>query len=51
MDAYGGYEVWEYNVGPHQINEGEVDGEIDFDAYEEDDGEFAGSVDELNGDE
>jgi len=21
-------EVWEYNVAPHQINEGEVDGDI-----------------------
>ena len=47
MDAYGGYEIWEYERGPHEINEGEVDGEIDFDKY---DGEFATSVDDL-GDE
>jgi len=49
MDAFGDYEVWEYNLGPHQINEGEVDGEIDFGKYE--DGEedpFATSVDDLD---
>lgn len=30
MDAYAGYEVWEYNLGPHQRNEGEVDGDVTF---------------------
>ena len=47
MDAYGGYEVLEYNVGPHQINEGEVDGEITFETDEPTDDEFASSVDDL----
>lgn len=28
MDAYKGYEVWEYNIGPHESNEGEVDGDV-----------------------
>lgn len=28
MDAYDGYEVWEYNIGPHEKNDGEVDGEV-----------------------
>lgn len=49
MEAYGGYEVWEYNVGPHQKNEGEVDGDIDFGAYVEDEeGEVPTSVDDLD---
>jgi hypothetical protein len=43
MDAFGGYEVWEYNVGPHEINDGEVDGDIDFG--------FATSVEEIDDDE
>lgn len=48
MDAYAGYgEMWEYNVGPHQINEGEKDGVIDFGADVED-GDFATSVEELD---
>jgi len=28
VETYRGMEVWEYNVAPHQINEGEVDGDI-----------------------
>jgi hypothetical protein len=49
MDAFGDYEVWEYNLGPHQINPGEVDGEIDFEAAaEENDDEFPTSVDEID---
>jgi hypothetical protein len=27
-ETYRGREVWEYNVAPHEINEGEVDGDI-----------------------
>lgn len=27
-ETYRGKEVWEYNVGPHETNEGEVDGDI-----------------------
>ena len=49
MDAFGGYEIWEYERGPHEINTGEVDGEIDFEKYE--DGDFATSVDDLEDDE
>lgn len=51
MDAFGGYEIWEYNVGPHEINDGEVDGEIDFDPYVEEGDSFATSVEELDDDE
>ncbi len=49
MDAFGDYEVWEYERGPHEINTGEVDGEIDFEKYE--DGDFATSVDDLEDDD
>jgi hypothetical protein len=28
MHTYEGFEIWDHNVGPHQINVGEVDGEI-----------------------
>jgi hypothetical protein len=28
LSTYKGFEVWEYNVGPHQQTEGEVDGEV-----------------------
>lgn len=48
MDAFGGYEVWEYNVGPHEINEGEVDGEIKFDEYLDEDESFPTSMDDLD---
>lgn len=48
MDAFSYYEVWEYNLGPHEINEGEVDGKIDFDEYQDEEGEFATSVDDLD---
>lgn len=49
MDAYGGYEVWEYNIGPHEMNDGVVDGDIDFDEYAEGEKDpFATSVDDLD---
>jgi hypothetical protein len=48
MDAFGDYEVWEYNVGPHEINEGEVDGEIDYGPYLDDDESFPTSVDDID---
>lgn len=47
MDAFGGYEIWEYNVGPHEINDGEVDGEIDYSPYLEGDETFPTSVDDI----
>lgn len=31
LESYKGYEVWEYEIGPHEINPGETDGEITFD--------------------
>jgi len=52
MDAYGGYEVWEYNLGPHEINDAEIDGDIDFEKYAEGEKDpFATSVDDLDDDE
>lgn len=27
-DSYEGFEVWDFEHGPHEINEGEVDGEV-----------------------
>lgn len=30
MVGYDGYELWAYKVGPHLVNEGEVDGDIEF---------------------
>lgn len=30
MYEYNGYPVWDHDHGPHEINDGEVDGEIDF---------------------
>jgi hypothetical protein len=38
-ESCGGYEVWEYEIGPHEVNEGEVDGDISFDDDEESDEE------------
>ena len=29
-DTFDGFEVWDHGIGPHQINDGEVDGDIDF---------------------
>lgn len=48
MDAFGDYEVWEYNVGPHELNEGEVDGEIDYSPYLDGDESFPTSVDDID---
>lgn len=31
METYNGFELWEYNVGPHHLNEGEVDGDVTID--------------------
>lgn len=28
MDTYKGYEMWDHDIGPHQINVGNVEGEI-----------------------
>lgn len=27
---YGGYDVWDHDSGPHQLNPGEVDGVVDL---------------------
>jgi len=27
-ESYRGREVWEYNIAPHELNEGEIDGDI-----------------------
>jgi hypothetical protein len=27
-ETYRGKEVWEYNIAPHELNEGEIDGDI-----------------------
>lgn len=31
MESYSGFEMWDHCIGPHQINDAEVDGEISFD--------------------
>ncbi|MFB6161204.1 MAG: hypothetical protein ABEJ61_08520 [Haloferacaceae archaeon] len=31
MEEFDGYEVWDHGIGAHQVNAGEVDGEIEFD--------------------
>lgn len=31
LESYKGYEVWEYEIGPHEVNPGETDGDIAFD--------------------
>ena len=33
--TYKGYDVAEYEVSPHQINDGETDGEIEFERDED----------------
>jgi len=48
MDAFGDYEVWEYNLGPHEINDAEIDGDIDFDEHQEAGESFPTSVDEID---
>lgn len=30
-DGHGEYEIWEHDLGAHQVNSGEVDGDISFD--------------------
>lgn len=35
MESYKGMEVFDHGVGPHEVNEGEVDGDISFDLDDE----------------
>ncbi|MFW5938879.1 MAG: hypothetical protein ACOCQU_00335 [Halolamina sp.] len=58
MKAFGGYEIWDHGAGPHELSQGEVDGEIDFEKYGEDaedeegeDDGFPTSVDDLDDEE
>jgi len=30
-ETYNGFEVWDHGIGPHELNQGEVDGDISFD--------------------
>lgn len=30
LQPYKGLELWDHDIGPHEINVGEVDGEITF---------------------
>lgn len=30
MEKYGGHEIWDHGIGPHQINAGETEGNIEF---------------------
>lgn len=32
LESYGGNEIWDHGIGPHEINAAEVDGEITFPA-------------------
>ncbi|SFK82614.1 hypothetical protein SAMN04487950_1291 [Halogranum rubrum] len=36
VEPYRGYDVWEYEIGPHEVNDGEVDGDISFEGNETD---------------
>lgn len=31
VETYNGYEVYDHGVSPHEVNEGEVDGDVAFD--------------------
>lgn len=39
LETYRGMDVWEYDVGPHQQTEGEVDGDLDLAELVSDDGD------------
>lgn len=41
METYKGHEMWDHDIGPHQINDGEVDGEIELE-------ELLGGIDEID---
>lgn len=30
MESFGGLELWDHGIGPHEINAAEVDGKIEF---------------------
>ncbi|WP_435178437.1 hypothetical protein [Halorussus sp. AFM4] len=32
LEEYGGHELWDHGIGPHEVNAAEVDGEIQFPA-------------------
>lgn len=34
MHTYKGLEIWDHDVGPHEINAGEVEGDVDADEQE-----------------
>jgi hypothetical protein len=44
VEGYNGYMIWDHDVGPHQLNDGEVDGDIEFERDE--DGNFVFEDDE-----
>ncbi|WP_458210009.1 hypothetical protein [Haladaptatus sp. NG-SE-30] len=31
LETYAGFELWDHGIGPHEINDGEVDGDVSFD--------------------
>lgn len=35
VEGYNGYMIWDHDFGPHQISDGEVDGDIEFERDEE----------------
>ena len=38
-EKYNGFEVWDHGIWPNEINDGEVDGEIEFDFLADEDEE------------
>ena len=30
LDTYDGFELWDHDMGPHQMNDGELDVEVEF---------------------
>lgn len=37
LQEYKGYEVWDYSIGPHELNPGKVDPDFELDVDPEDD--------------
>lgn len=34
VEKYNGFEVYDHGIWPHEVNQGEVDGDISFDEFD-----------------